>query len=184
MLKEFCEPFRTLAAQRNLFFHTDGAEQLLVDGDLVKIQRITQNLVTNAIKATERGGVRLTWGDCGTADRPQWVLCVQDTGSGLDPATAAPLEQALKRATDEASEVEHSAGANRPTEPELAPAPTLASRSAHHSNRDLGGEGIGLSIVKRLCELLDASLELETSTGEGTTFRVVFPRHYRNEDRG
>jgi signal transduction histidine kinase len=34
--------------------------------------------------------------------------------------------------------------------------------------------------VKRLCELLDASLELQTSEGEGTTFRVIFPRHYRD----
>ena len=40
------------------------------------------------------------------------------------------------------------------------------------------GEGIGLSIVKRLCELLDASLEMETSPGDGTTFRVIFPRRY------
>jgi len=40
------------------------------------------------------------------------------------------------------------------------------------------GEGIGLSIVKRLCELLDASLELETAPGEGTTFRVVLPSAY------
>jgi signal transduction histidine kinase len=35
-----------------------------------------------------------------------------------------------------------------------------------------------LSIVKRLCELLDASMELESHPGRGTTFRVIFPRHY------
>jgi signal transduction histidine kinase len=40
------------------------------------------------------------------------------------------------------------------------------------------GEGIGLSIVKRLCELLDASIELQSAMGQGTTFRVIFPRHY------
>jgi len=40
------------------------------------------------------------------------------------------------------------------------------------------GEGIGLSIVKRLCELLDAGLELVTEPGKGTTFRVTFPRRY------
>jgi signal transduction histidine kinase len=32
--------------------------------------------------------------------------------------------------------------------------------------------------VKRLCEVLDASLELETSPGKGSTFRVVLSRHY------
>ena len=32
--------------------------------------------------------------------------------------------------------------------------------------------------MKRLCELLDASLELETSPGKGSTFRVVLPLRY------
>jgi signal transduction histidine kinase len=45
------------------------------------------------------------------------------------------------------------------------------------------GEGIGLSIVKRLCELLDASLELETAPGAGTTFRVVLPRAYPEDEQ-
>jgi signal transduction histidine kinase len=46
------------------------------------------------------------------------------------------------------------------------------------------GEGIGLAIVKRLCELLDASVEVETKEGEGTTFRIVFPRHYAKDRAG
>jgi signal transduction histidine kinase len=29
-----------------------------------------------------------------------------------------------------------------------------------------------------LCELLDASIELQSATGQGTTFRIIFPRHY------
>jgi signal transduction histidine kinase len=41
------------------------------------------------------------------------------------------------------------------------------------------GEGIGLSIVKRLCELLDASVEMESVAGQGTRFRILLPRHYR-----
>jgi signal transduction histidine kinase len=32
--------------------------------------------------------------------------------------------------------------------------------------------------VKRLCELLDASIELQSASGQGTTFRVIFPRRY------
>lgn len=39
------------------------------------------------------------------------------------------------------------------------------------------GEGIGLSIVKRLAELLDATVEVK-SDATGTTFRVLLPRSY------
>jgi signal transduction histidine kinase len=169
LVKEFCAPLRALAAQRGLFFHTEGCEHLPVEGDPVKVQRIAQNLATNALKATAAGGVRVTWSERDTGDRRQWVLCVQDTGPGLNRATAAPLERALQRATEEAHQIET----------EVDPAPTLASRSAPEAATPVAaGEGIGLSIVKRLCELLDASLELETAPGEGTTFRVVFPRQY------
>ena len=42
------------------------------------------------------------------------------------------------------------------------------------------GEGIGLSIVKRLCELLDASMEMDSTPGEGTSLRIVFPRRYHS----
>jgi signal transduction histidine kinase len=48
------------------------------------------------------------------------------------------------------------------------------SRPIHQEH----GEGIGLSIVKRLCELLDASVEIESPPGGGTTIRVLFPRAY------
>ena len=169
MVKEFCAPLRALAAQRGLFFHTEGCERLLVEGDPVKVRRIAQNLATNALKATTAGGIRVTWSERDTVDRSQWVLCVQDTGPGLDRSTAAPLERALQHATEEAHEIETVGD----------PAPTLASRSpAEDAAPIASGEGIGLSIVKRLCELLDASLELETATGQGTTFRVVFPRNY------
>jgi signal transduction histidine kinase len=63
-------------------------------------------------------------------------------------------------------------------------APTLASQTPAPANRLPSGEGIGLSIVKRLCEMLDASLELESSKGEGTTFRVIFPRRYEGTEAG
>jgi signal transduction histidine kinase len=42
------------------------------------------------------------------------------------------------------------------------------------------GEGIGLSIVKRLCELLDATIEMKSVKDVGTTFRILFPRKYTN----
>jgi len=35
-----------------------------------------------------------------------------------------------------------------------------------------------LSIVKRLCDLLDATIEMTSETGVGTNFRILLPRHY------
>jgi signal transduction histidine kinase len=40
------------------------------------------------------------------------------------------------------------------------------------------GEGIGLSIVKRLCDMLDAAVEVQSIVNVGTTFRIRFPRQY------
>ena len=171
MLREYCESLRPLAAQRRLFFEPEGPRSLPVEGDAAKVQRIAQNLILNALGATRRGGVRVVWGPHTVSTIDQWMLCVQDTGPGLQlQSFAAPMEQALQQATEKAHESEAE-----------GPAPTLSSQSAPGAPADTAGEGIGLSIVKRLCELLDASLELETAPGAGTTFRVIFPRAYRRD---
>jgi signal transduction histidine kinase len=141
----------------------------------------------NALKATERGGVRLLWEERTVSGVQQWLLSVQDTGPGFQRhSAAAPLEQALRQATAEAHEVEARAESNGDATAGSDPAPIVKSAS---NSRDTGnatsittagtaGEGIGLSIVKRLCELLDATLELETAPGAGTTFRIVLPCAY------
>jgi signal transduction histidine kinase len=169
MLRDFCETVRPLAVQRSLFLKAEGPQTLEVEGDSVKVQRIAQNLVLNALSVTPQGGVRVTWADREASGLQQWLLCVQDTGPGFSSrSAAAPLEQALRQATADS----HEADAGTPA------AVTPRSPSAAGGASDIGGEGVGLSIVKRLCELLDASLELETAPGKGTTFRVVFPRAY------
>ncbi len=178
LLKEFCDSMRPLAAERNLFLLANGPTTLMVDGDAGKIQRIVQNLVLNAIKVTEKGGVKVTWEAGSNLKRPQWALCVQDTGPGFKRGSASPLERVLKRATAEAHEVEQRNDSPSQNSLQADSAPTLPSQTKPLSPGLPAGEGIGLSIVKRLCELLDASLELESSEGEGTTFRVIFPRHY------
>lgn len=178
MLGELCANFQLQASSRGLFLRAEGPPTLLVEGDAVKIQRISQNLLVNALKYTGHGGVRVTW-EAITRDRGDcWRLCVQDTGPGIEGELASPLANALRTATQEANAVA-AADSRAGGGAESAP-PTLASQSPPPSRRTSGGEGIGLSIVKRLCELLDASLELETAPGAGTTFRITFPRRYGN----
>ncbi|HYC10362.1 MAG TPA: HAMP domain-containing sensor histidine kinase [Steroidobacteraceae bacterium] len=169
LLRGYCDNVRQLAAARGLFLKAEGPEPLWVEGDAVKVQRIAQNLVLNALGVTRRGGVQVLWSERSFGGLEQWLFCVQDTGPGFHSGSAAaPLEQALREATAEAHEAEARAD----------PAPILRSQSAPAGRPSVRGEGIGLSIVKRLCELLDASLEMETAPGAGTTFRVVFPRRY------
>ncbi|MEO6081468.1 MAG: sensor histidine kinase [Steroidobacteraceae bacterium] len=180
MLKQLCETLRPLATERSLFFKAEGPPSLSVGGDVVKVQRIVQNLVLNALKVTKSGGIKVTWAECGSTARPQWMVCVQDTGPGFARSAATPLARVLKEATVEAHEVEASSSASSQSSSRMEAAPTLHSQTSNHGVQVPSGEGIGLSIVKRLCELLDASIELESGAGEGTTFRVILPRHYRD----
>lgn len=184
LLKEFADTTRPIAAEKDLFLVAKGETPLVVEGDSAKVQRIVQNLVLNALKATERGGVKITWELAGTERRPQWALCVQDTGPGFKHSSATPLARVMKHATDEAHDVEQRNMPADESEPQADSAPTLPSQSSAPPAHVPAGEGIGLSIVKRLCEMLDASIELESSEGEGTTFRLTFPRRYPETTSG
>jgi signal transduction histidine kinase len=141
------------------------------------VQRILQNLVLNALKVTQSGGVLVTWEASESTDTNQWALCVQDTGPGFKNGQT-PLRRELKDATEGVREVEESPDTDESPSLHASPAPTLESRSEPGTDLLPTGEGLGLSIVKRLCELLDASIELQSSSGQGTTFRVIFPRRY------
>jgi light-regulated signal transduction histidine kinase (bacteriophytochrome) len=104
-------------------------------------------------------------------------MMVKDSGPGLRTGTDASIVGGLAEATASARESdEKTAEDEGKTSKVLAP-PT---RQVPEKNRtpQQPGEGIGLSIVKRLCELLDACLEVASSAATGTTFRIVLPKHY------
>ena len=175
VLRDFCTTSQTVATDRGLYLKMDGPGTLPVSGDKSKIVRILQNLLLNAVKYTQRGGVSVTWGLDETRDTDRWTFSVQDTGPGIDEAVSAPLAQEIRVATEVSNEAKEMSGDRRR---DMAGAETLDSASAALPASQQPGEGVGLSIVKRLCELLDASLELATKTGQGSTFRVILPRHY------
>ncbi|HWW62924.1 MAG TPA: HAMP domain-containing sensor histidine kinase, partial [Thermoanaerobaculia bacterium] len=93
LLRDFCVASQTAATSRGLFLKMDGADALPVVGDKAKILRILQNLLLNAVKYTQRGGVRVTWGPDRGRDTDRWTFSVQDTGPGLDENDAAPFAQ-------------------------------------------------------------------------------------------
>jgi signal transduction histidine kinase len=178
ILRELCAAMNPTAKERNLFLESEGPESFMVEGDAVKTQRIAQNLLLNAIKYTEHGGVKVGWAEVAPQTYERWMLYVQDTGPGFEDGSVTPLARAIKKSTEEVQTVDQEAEKAGQDSTFVAPAPVLPAESTHRPDYQAPGEGIGLSIVKKLCELLDASLEFETERGKGSTFRVIFPRHY------
>jgi signal transduction histidine kinase len=161
------------ARARGLRLTTLGPPELPVEGDPGKVRRLLQNLVGNAIKYTSHGGVTVSWG----LEKQNWWLKVSDTGPGLQSDASAPLVAGLKEATASAREADVKIAATTGEISQVL-APAAGAREAPGPPKTQAGEGIGLSIVKRLCELLDASLEV-ASAATGSIFRVVLPRHYQ-----
>ena len=174
LISDLCDLNQSFAKERNLFLKAKGPAQLPVEGDAEKVRRVAKNLLVNALKYTESGGVIVNWGE----EKENWWLMVKDTGPGMLTEAGTSMADGLQEATASAKESdEKSAAIKGEASHVLRPKDTATpTRPSQHQP----GEGIGLSIVKRLCELLDASLEIASSADAGTTFRVVFPRRYRS----
>jgi len=161
MLKELGESSSRIASEKGLYMHFEGPEMLAVEGDSVKLHRIAQNLILNAIKYTNNGGVTLTWQMLPLKDQQTaafWELSVRDTGPGIPPKFLSKISDSIQ------SHMEKNAEPN-PEKEYAAPAAGP-------------GEGIGLFIVKRLCELLRGKMYVESDPVSGTTFRIIIPVSY------
>ncbi len=119
-------------------------------GDALRLQQVLTNLVSNAVKFTERG--RVTVGVlCDAREGDDVVLRfeVADTGIGMTPAQ---LEQVFQ--------------------------PFVQAEVS--TSRRFGGTGLGLSISKSLAEAMGGSLSATSEEGKGSVFvarvRVMAPR--------
>lgn len=175
LVTEFCKTTEPVATERGLYLRMNGPDALPVGGDQTKVRRILQNLVLNAVKYTVTGGITVSWGE----ELPKsWWIMIEDTGPGLLAGPGAPMVTNLKEATASARESEEEGVKEKNGSSHVLPLPEGSSEPNPRRPHQQPGEGIGLSIVKRLCELLDASVELASSATSGTTFRIVFPRRY------
>jgi len=169
IMQQLCEGIRPLAQQHHLFLRCDGPAGFATEGDAIKIRRIAQNLVLNAVKFTREGGITVSWGDSDANDPKRWMLVIQDTGPGLPVSGSAPLAIALASKPRTSG----TAGGSTPS-----PAGDEVKDASGHAPNEPAGEGIGLSIVKRLCDMLNATVEVKSEPGVGTTFQICFPRQY------
>ena len=156
LLHKLGENVRPLVGGKGLHLHLSGEEELPVEGDALNVFRIAQNLVLNALKYTARGSIRVGWGSTGP---DEWFFSVEDTGPGMNQALVDQLSHGI--APDGAAA--HNPADTFVEKPLLGPA---------------SGEGIGLVIVRKLCDLLRGRLLVESQPGRGSVFRVLLPRRY------
>jgi two-component system, sensor histidine kinase and response regulator len=136
----------TLVAQKaydkglELFFDvTPEVPQALV-GDALRLAQVLVNLVSNAVKFTEKGQVAVRVRALTRAGKKaQLAFEVRDSGIGMTREQAARLFQAFSQADGS-------------------------------TTRKYGGTGLGLAICKRLVELMGGEIRVESEPGAGSCF--------------
>jgi PAS domain S-box-containing protein len=113
--------------------------------DPTRLQQILYNLVSNAIKFTDNGGVRL---ELRLLERDTDAASIQfqvtDSGIGISPDQCSRLFRPFEQADTS-------------------------------TTRKFGGTGLGLAISKRLAEALGGDITVQSTVGRGSVFRLVIP---------
>ena len=147
--------FRQVANQKRLSFHVEVSDQLTghIVTDRQKVGQIVKNLLVNAFKFTEKGGVNLLLSRPGEGDLPEgWgaspresvAISVSDTGIGINTERQNAIFEAFQQEDGSTS-------------------------------RKFGGTGLGLSISMKLAKLICGNLSMESRKNEGSKFTLLLP---------
>ncbi|MFG2755073.1 HAMP domain-containing protein, partial [Streptomyces wuyuanensis] len=146
--------FRPVTTQKSLDFTITTAPG--VPADLVtddsRLRQVLRNLISNAVKFTERGSVELRIEPASEAELPDSVhrggavvaFRVQDTGIGIAEQQLEVIFGAFQQADGTTS-------------------------------RKYGGTGLGLSISREIAHLLGGAVTAESTLGQGSTFTLYLP---------
>jgi HAMP domain-containing protein/CheY-like chemotaxis protein/signal transduction histidine kinase len=150
--------FAHIAEEKGLEFELDFAENALptIVTDRQRLQQVLKNLLSNAFKFTESGGVVLRVAQAENRQfaaeslaRAERVIgfSVADTGVGIASEKLRLIFEAFQQADGTTS-------------------------------RRYGGTGLGLSISREIARLLGGEIHVESTPGEGSTFTLFLPERY------
>ena len=125
-----------------LLLDFDQETPKLLYGDEIRIKQVITNILTNAVKYTEKGSVTFSVKFERVPDDPDSVLlcvAVKDTGIGIKPEDMEKLFSKFERIEEK-------------------------------RNRNVEGTGLGMTITLNLLEKMGSSLQVESTYGVGSTF--------------
>jgi signal transduction histidine kinase/CheY-like chemotaxis protein len=124
------------------FAHGDGIPACVL-GDPQRLAQVIANLISNALKFTERGGVSLRldadWVDGGALT--ELTFAVQDSGIGIAPAEIERIFDSYEQ----------------------------GSAPAWHR---IGGSGLGLAICRQLAQMMNGTIDVRSQPGAGSVFAL------------
>ncbi len=152
LLNDLVNMVESRAKKKGLEFHIEVPESVpsALYGDEIRIKQVVTNILTNAVKYTEKGSVRLivsykTEG----AETVKLRFSVKDTGIGIKEEDIGKLFNAFER-------IEES------------------------RNRTIEGTGLGMNITQRLLKLMGSNLEVSSVYGEGSEFSFEIEQKIMN----
>lgn len=150
VIDEVSDMFRDKIQEKELEFIIDIAPdvpQRLVS-DPLRLKQVLVNLTSNALKFTSKGEIHITVDlEEKTEETVTLRFSVRDTGTGISPQWLNP--QGLDNLFESFSQADTS------------------------TTRKFGGSGLGLSITKRIVELMHGKIHVESEIGQGSTFIVT-----------
>ncbi|MBQ4283319.1 MAG: response regulator, partial [Lachnospira sp.] len=115
-------------------------------GDELRIKQVITNILTNAVKYTEKGSITMSadfsWVDNDTINLS---IAIKDTGAGIKKENLDKLFETFTRIEEK-------------------------------KNRNIEGTGLGLNIAKMLVSLMNGTIDVESTYGEGSVFTVTIPQ--------
>ncbi len=145
LIEDVVQLFQVRAAAKGLHLSASVADgtPTHVRGDPTRLRQVLFNLVSNAIKFTERGSVEICAWRALTDDEADVLLRFEviDTGIGMTPEQQGRLFDAFVQADVSTS-------------------------------RKYGGTGLGLAICKHLVQAMGGDIAVVSKPGDGSTFRV------------
>lgn len=144
MLCDMLDLMRERAENKGLTMKLDcdSKTPCMLHGDEIRLKQIMTNLLTNAVKYTEKGGVtiRVRYERAeGSADSIMLKVAVIDTGIGIRKEDIGSLFTAFERIEEK-------------------------------RNRNIEGTGLGLNITGKLLSMMDSTLQVESEYGRGSAF--------------